>query len=232
MKIAYHGLDIPEGKVKYDDPVVSELTAKFEPKKVSPYFFEFSPDDFEKADAIVICEESVLDLLILDMEKLENRLERLDAESPDVALLKSSIEFLESEKPLCDMDFSDEESPVITELAPLSLKPTLVVEEADPDDLNALIKKIMDKAEVMFFYTAGKPEVHAWFVPKESDIVTCAGKIHSDLARGFIKGEVMSYEGYREAHNLNDARSKGLTRLVDRDYIVCEGEVIEIRFNV
>jgi hypothetical protein len=232
MKIAYHDLDIPEGKIKYDDPVVAELTAKFEPKKVSPYFFEFIPDGFEKGEAIVINGESILDLLILDLEKLENRIERLDADSADAALFRRCVDFLENEQPLCDMDFSESERPIIAELAPLSLKPTLVVEGSDPGDLNELIKKIMDKAEVMFFYTAGKPEVHAWFVPKGSDIVTCAGKIHSDLARGFIKGEVMNYEGYREAHNLNDARSKGLTRLVDRDYIVREGEVIEIRFNV
>jgi len=225
-------LNIPEGKIKYDDPVVAELTAKFEPKKVSPYFFEFFPDDFERADAIVISAETILDLLILDLEKLENRIDRLSGDSPDAPLLERCVEFLEAEKPLCDMDFSDQERPIIAELAPLSLKPTLLVDEDDPDDLTDLIKKIMDKAEVMFFYTAGKPEVHAWFVPKGSDIVTCAGKIHSDLARGFIKGEVMGYEGYRDAHNLNDARSKGLTRLVDRDYIVREGEVIEIRFNV
>ena len=232
MKIAYSGLDIQEGKEKYDDPVVTELVAKFEPKKVSPYFFEFSPDDFDKADAIAITADTILDLLILDLEKLENRIERLEADSSDMALMKRCVEFLESEKPLCDMEFTDEEFPIISELAPLSLKPTLVVDGSDVEDLNALIEKVMDKAEVMFFYTAGKPEVHAWFVPKGSDIVTCAGKIHSDLARGFIKGEVMSYEGYREAHNLNDARSKGLTQLVDRDYVVQPGEVIEIRFNV
>ena len=232
MKIAYHGLEIQEGKEKYDDPVVAELVAKFEPKKVSPYFFEFALDDFDKADAIAITADSILDLLILDLEKLENRIERLETDSTDLALLKRCVEFLEDEKPLCDMEFTEDELPVISELSPLSLKPTLLLDSSDAEDLNALIKKVMDKAEVMFFYTAGKPEVHAWFVPKGSDIVTCAGKIHSDLARGFIKGEVMSYEGYREAHNLNDARTKGLTQLVDRDYVVQDGEVIEIRFNV
>ena len=232
MKISYHELSMPEGKVKYDDPVVAELTAKFDPKKVSPYFFEFFPDDFEKADAIVIAKDAVLDLLILDMEKLENRLERLPPDSPDIPILKRCVKFLEEEKPLCDIELDDDEHSIITELAPVSFKPTLLADPSDAENLNALIEKIMEKADVMFFYTAGKPEVHAWFVRRGSDIVTCAGKIHSDLARGFIKGEVMSYEGYREAHNLNDARSKGLTRLVDRDYVVQPGEVIEIRFNV
>ena len=232
MKISYHELSLPEGKVKYDDPVVTELTAKFDPKKVSPYFFEFFPNDFDKSDAIVIANDTVLDLLILDLEKLENRMERLPKDSPDIPLLKRCVGFLEEEKPLCDMEMSDDERPIIAELAPLSFKPTLMVDSSEAEDVNALIEKIMEKAGVMFFYTAGKPEVHAWFVHRGSDIVTCAGKIHSDLARGFIKGEVMSYEGYREAHNLNDARTKGLTRLVDRDYVVQPGEVIEIRFNV
>ena len=67
---------------------------------------------------------------------------------------------------------------------------------------------------------------------KDSDIVTCAGKIHSDLARGFIKAEIVSYDDLMSVYNWQEARTKGLVKLVDRDYNIREGDVIEIRFNV
>jgi ribosome-binding ATPase YchF (GTP1/OBG family) len=84
----------------------------------------------------------------------------------------------------------------------------------------------------MFFYTSGPKESHAWLVEKGSEIIACAEKIHSDLARGFIKGDVVCFEDYMNCHNFNDCKSKGLARLVDRDYIVQPNEIIEIRFNV
>ena len=127
MKIAYTGLDLPEGKTKYNDQIVTALAEKFEPKKVSPYFFKFIPDDYENADAIVIATDQILDLLIMDIEKLENRLERSE-DASEQALLRKCLEQLEAEKPVCDLEFSDDEQPVINALAPLSLKPTLVTD--------------------------------------------------------------------------------------------------------
>jgi len=231
MKIAFSGLDIPEGKRKLDDPILRKLEEKFQPKKTVPFFVEFAKDAFETADAIVIAKDAVLDLLILDMEKLENRLERLPADSADAATLKRCVETLESETPLCDMELSDDDDTVLAELAPLSLKATIVLDGA-PDDLDDLAWKAIDKAGKAFFYTAGKPEVRSWFIDKGSDAVTCAGKIHSDLARGFIKAEIINVADYDQAHNLNDARSKGLTKLVDKDYVVQHGDILDIRFNV
>ena len=65
-----------------------------------------------------------------------------------------------------------------------------------------------------------------------SDALTCADKIHTDLARGFIKAELVSHNDIMTAHNLQDARTKGLTKLVDGDYIIPENTIIDIRFNV
>ena len=84
----------------------------------------------------------------------------------------------------------------------------------------------------MFFYTAGKKEVRAWFAEKNADAVTCAGKIHTDLARGFIKAEIVPHEDLMKAHNFKDAASQGLTKLVDKNFLIPEKTVLEIRFNV
>ncbi|MBI4596184.1 MAG: DUF933 domain-containing protein [Candidatus Tectomicrobia bacterium] len=229
MKICYVGFDLPEGKVKYQDSKLLELEKKFSPHKLTPFFAEFIKDDFIHCDSILISKERILDLIILDMDKLEARLERTSDEDEKIILTKC-LKHLEKETPLCELLFKEDEWSTLRELAPLSLKPTLV-EETLPE-VNGLIGRMLDKSNTIFFYTAGKKEVRAWPVKKHSDIVACAGKIHSDLARGFIKADVVNYEDFLQVYNMQEARSKGLLKLVDRDYIIRQGDIIEIRFNV
>ena len=230
MKIAISGLELQEGKIKYEDPVFSGLVEKFTPTKQAPYYFEILNEDFQAADAIAITKDNILDLLILDLEKLENRLSRAEDDA-EKAVLKRCLEILENEQPICDLTIDEDEKAILTTISPLSFKPTLVLEDSSVD-ANTVCKQILDKAEMMFFYTAGKQEVHAWIVEKGTDAVTCAGRIHSDLARGFIKAELISFEDLMKVHSFADATSKGLTKLVDKDFPVPENTVLEIRFNV
>ena len=229
MKIGFCGFEMPEGKTKYNDPILIELEKKFEPKKVSPFFAEFVEENFVQCDGILIESDSLLDLLILDIEKFETRDQRAE-EQAEKELVQKCLENLENEIPLCKVEFSDSENEILNALAPLSLKPTVVLDEQP--DVNDAITLMLEATKTMFFYTAGKQEVHAWPMPEGSDAVTCAGKIHSDLARGFIKADIVTHSDLLTSHNLNDARSKGLVQLVDKKYIIKHGDVIEIRFNV
>ncbi|MFZ2088776.1 MAG: DUF933 domain-containing protein [Desulfobaccales bacterium] len=229
MKICFLGLDLPEGKVKYQDERVIHLDRKFEAKKVTPYYVEFIKDDCQKCDGFIVSREQVLDLLILDMEKLETRRDRT-SDNFEKELLIRCLEYIERETPLCDIEFSEEETALLRQLSPLSLKPTVIVD--DQPEVNEAIEQILQKAGIVFFYTADTKEVHAWPVEEDSDIVTCAGKIHSDLARGFIKAEIVRYEDLIKVHNRQEARAKGLVQLVDRNYIIRAGDIIEIRFNI
>jgi ribosome-binding ATPase len=229
MKICFVGLDLPEGKVKYQDTRVIELDKKFEPKKVTPFYAEFIKDDCQQCDGFIVSRDHVWDLFILDMEKLETRLERSTDEA-EKQLLSRCLAQVEQEIPLCDIDFSEEELTLLKQLAPLTLKPMVIAEA--PPEINDAIEQVLQKASIIFFYTADKKEVHAWPVKKDSDIVTCAGKIHSDLARGFIKAEIVRYEDLMQVYNWQEARAKGLVQLVDRDYTIQAGDIIEIRFNV
>lgn len=230
MKIAYAGLDLPEGKIKYHDDVFVGLAEKFQPKKLSPYYFECIPEGYEAAQVIVITSDHLLNLLIVDIEKIEARLSRAE-DTAERAVLEKCMTHLETQKPICDLLLEENERTIVNALGLLSFKPTVVWTGALPD-VNALCREAMDKAGMMFFYTAGKEEVHAWLVKKGSDAVTCAGKIHSDLARGFIKAEVVSFEDIMTAHNMQDARVKRLTKLVDHDYVIPGASILEIRFNV
>jgi len=67
---------------------------------------------------------------------------------------------------------------------------------------------------------------------KNTDIVTCAGQIHSDLARGFIRADIVPFEEYFKYYNFKECKSKGVAKLVDKDYIVQPSDIIEIRFSV
>jgi ribosome-binding ATPase len=229
MKICFLGLDLPEGKVKYQDERVIHLDRKFNARKVTPYYVEFIKEDCQQCDGFIVSRAQVWDLLILDMEKLETRRDRT-GDAFEKELLIRCLEYIEKETPLCDLEFSEEELALLRQLSPLSLKPTLII-EAQPE-INQAIEQFLEKAGIVFFYTADQKEVHAWPVAEDSDIVTCAGKIHSDLARGFIKAEIVRYEDLIEVHNWQEARLKGLVHLVDRGYTIQSGDVIDIRFNI
>jgi len=74
--------------------------------------------------------------------------------------------------------------------------------------------------------------VRAWTVPQGANAVEAAGAIHSDLARGFIRAEVVSYQDLIEAGSINEARKMGAVRLEGKNYIVQDGDILNIRFNV
>ncbi len=229
MKIGFTGIDLPEGKTKYRDETLIALEKKDKSKKVAPFFAECIKDEFIQSDAIVVPKSNILDILILDIEKIETRLSKLE-DGSEKTLMTKCLEQLEQETPLCDVEFNDEEMEIMIATAPISFKPVVQIEGSE--NINTIIALAIDKANYMFFYTSGPKESHAWLVEKGSEIIACAEKIHSDLARGFIKGDVVSYEDYMNCHNFNDCKSKGVAKLVDRDYIVQPNEIIEIRFNV
>ncbi|MFH1380454.1 MAG: DUF933 domain-containing protein [bacterium] len=228
MKIGFTGIDIVEGKVKYDDESLNILRAKDNPKKFSPYFVEFVRDVFIRADAIVIPKIKILDLLIHDIQQIENRLARIEDEQ-EKKLLARCLEQLEKEIPLCDMPLDENDQILLRNSAPYSTLPVVMIEGSE--DVNTIITRSLEKAGYMFFYTTGPAESHSWLVRLGSTIVTCAEAIHTDLAKGFIKGDVAGFDDYLTCHNFNDCRAKGLVRLVDRNYIVQPKEILEIRFK-
>jgi hypothetical protein len=230
MLIAHAGLDLPDGKVRHNDDILAALAEKFRPAKVTPFHFEFRGGEFEAAQAIAIARAQALDLLILDMEKVEGRLGRA-ADPAEQALLRRCQEHLESLQPLCDLALSDAERENLRATGLLSIKPTVLLDEPHPGS-DAVARAVLHKAGMMFFYTVGKTEARAWLVPRHATAETCAARIHTDLARGFIKAEVFGFDDLMAAHSIQDARAKGSMRLVDRDFPVPERSIIEIRFNV
>lgn len=98
--------------------------------------------------------------------------------------------------------------------------------------LDKVIKESYDLLGLMSFLTAGEPEVRAWTIKKGTKAPKAAGKIHSDIERGFIRAEVVSYKDLMREGSMNAVKEKGLLRLEGKEYIMQDGDIVLFRFNV
>ena len=105
----------------------------------------------------------------------------------------------------------------------------LGIEESGLDKLIRVSYKLLG---LMSFLTAGEPEVRAWTIKIGTKAPEAAGKIHSDIERGFIKAEVINYKELLECGSIAKAKEKGLVRFEGKDYIMQDGDVVLFRFNV
>ena len=98
--------------------------------------------------------------------------------------------------------------------------------------LDKVIKASYKLLGLMSFLTAGEPEVRAWTIKIGTKAPQAAGKIHSDIERGFIRAEVVSYDDLIREGSMNAVKEKGLMRLEGKDYVMQDGDIVLFRFNV
>jgi len=98
--------------------------------------------------------------------------------------------------------------------------------------LDRTIKLSYELLGLISFFTIASGEVKAWSIQNGTSALKAAGKIHSDMERGFIRAEVISYDDLMKCSNLSEARKKGLLRLEGKNYIVQDGDIITFLFNV
>ena len=105
----------------------------------------------------------------------------------------------------------------------------LGLEESGTDKV---IKDSYKTLNLISFLTTGEMETRAWTITDGTKAVDAAGKIHTDISRGFIKAEIVSYDDLVESETINGAREKGLLRMEGKDYIMKNGDVVNFKFNV
>ena len=146
-------------------------------------------------------------------------------------LVKQVKEYAEKEKaeviPLCVK--IEEELSGLEDEDKKEMLEALGLEESG---LDKVIKKSYDLLGLMSFLTAGEPEVRAWTIKKGTKAPQAAGKIHSDIERGFIKAEVVSYDDLMREGSMIAAKEKGLVRSEGKEYIMQDGDIVLFRFNV
>ena len=157
----------------------------------------------------------------------EDQLE--DAENDE--LVKQVKEYASNEKteviPLCVK--IEEELSGLEDNDKKEMLEALGLEESG---LDKVIKRSYDLLGLMSFLTAGEPEVRAWTIKKGTKAPQAAGKIHSDIERGFIKAEVVSYDDLIREGSMVAAKEKGLVRSEGKEYIMQDGDIVLFKFNV
>ncbi len=230
------------------------------------------------------------ELVLNDLIAVERKQERLVEEKKkgggrdkgqierEIVLFERLHEALAAEKPLREIEISDEEEKWLSGYGLLSRKPVLVVlnlaegqaapavtfdqknsmlvalqgklemdiAQLPPEDaqmfmqeygieepsLNRVISMSYDLLGLQSFFTVGPDEVRAWTVRRGATAPEAAGEIHSDLQKGFIRAEVVSYDDLTTLGGMNEAKAKGKLRLEGKEYIVLDGDILNIRFNL
>ena len=174
---------------------------------------------------------------------------------PQVVVLNASEEDLhaDKEKYLLDtvkgyFDERHKSSLLVTRYSLLSLcgKMEMEIARLSPEDaklflddlgieepaLSKLIHVCYDILGLISFFTYAGDEVKAWTIPRGTNALTAAGKIHSDIERGFIRAEVISFEDFLTSGDIHAVKEKGLLRLEGKSYEVRDGDIINFRFHV
>lgn len=98
------------------------------------------------------------------------------------------------------------------------------------------LKRVINQSyclmDIQSFFTVGEDEVRAWTVPVGATALEAAGAIHTDLQKGFIRAEVVAYDDLVELGSLAEARKKGKLRLEGKEYVVQDGDIVHVRFNI
>jgi ribosome-binding ATPase YchF (GTP1/OBG family) len=202
-----------------------------------------------------------LELLVADRDHVDRRLQRMRKEAKsgsaelrvEVELLERLLVHVDEERPLRDWP-----GELPSELEPLTTKPLIPIvngpggvdltleaelrelprEEAeqfrDGSDsaLDDVVRRLVDTLDLVVFFTAGDKEARAWTLRRGQTAIDAAAAIHTDLARGFIRCEVISWNDLVEAGSRPEAARRGLQRLEGKSYEVQDGDVLNVRFNV
>jgi len=204
-------------------------------------------------------EQQLLEKLKIDLEK-EVPIRQLEL-SADEAKTMANFQFLTAKPLLVVVNIGEEQIPqaasmeeelnshhsgaksgVITLCGKLEMELTQLDDEAakvfrdefgiTEPGLDRVIKLSYGLLDLISFFTIASDEVKAWSIPKGTNALKAAGKIHSDMERGFIRAEAISYDDLVKCGNLAEAHKKGLLRLEGKNYIVQDGDVITFLFNV
>jgi GTP-binding protein YchF len=100
-----------------------------------------------------------------------------------------------------------------------------------PESLPGLIKQCLDRLAIIIFYTIKGEETRAWPVQQGTKVIEGAGKIHTDMQKGFIKAEVLAYHDFIKSGGFAEAHNLGLTKIEGKEYVLQDGDIVLIKFR-
>jgi hypothetical protein len=232
MKIALFGIsEIKPGKHNLKDPRLDQAHQLVEAqKKTQAQVDVIGEDQLLDADAILASHESRADLILRDLELVETRLGRGPQDPERVALEKIKAT-LESERFIADAGLQAAERDAVAAHSFVTAKPVVVAGRVELEKPDQLILRAFAEAGYICFLTVGGKENRAWPIRKGLSAWEAAGTIHTDIQKGFIRAEIISFEDFVQAGGEVQAKRAGKQRLEMKTYVMQDYDLANFRFN-
>jgi len=232
MKICLFGVSgIALGKHNIKDPRFDQVDKLVEAQKKTYAQADVVPEkEMLTADAVLTSRSAVSDLLMKDLDAVETRLGR-DAGEAEKAVLQKLADGLMSEKPVSAIGLSPEELQAISAHNFYSNKPVVVAEDSELAAPDPLLVRAFKESGYISFLTVGGKENRAWPIRAGISAWEAAGTIHTDIQKGFIRAEIISFADLVEAGGETQAKRAGKQRLELKTYVMQDYDIVNFRFN-
>lgn len=232
MKIALFGTaDIKPGKHNLKDPRLDQAHKLVEAdKKTNAQVDVVGEEGLLEADGILSFQDQKADLLLKDLEFVETRLGR-DPQPAERAALEKIKTHLENERFLFTAGLSAEVLQAVAAHNFFTAKPITVATQEDLQNPDSLLLRAFADAGYICFLTVGGKENRAWPIRKGISAWEAAGTIHTDLQKGFIRAEIISFADLIEHGGETQAKRAGKQRLETKQYVMQDYDVVNFRFS-
>jgi ribosome-binding ATPase YchF (GTP1/OBG family) len=232
MKLALFGIsEIKVGKHNLKDPRFDQADKMVEAdKKTQAQLDVIGEDQLLDADAILALHENKADLILKDLEFVETRLGR-DPQPAERTALEKIKALLENERFLFSAGLEAAELQAVAAHSFFTNKPITIAAREELQSSEALLLRAFQEAGYICFLTVGGKENRAWPIRNGLNAWEAAGSIHSDIQKGFIRAEVISFADFIEAGGETQAKRAGKQRLETKQYIVQDYDLLNFRFN-
>ena len=232
MKIALFGIsEIKLGRHNLKDPrldLAHKLVAA--DKKTYAQVEVVGEDQLLESDALLALQETKADLILRDLEFVETRLGR-EPQTAERAALERIKALLENEQFLFSSSLSAEDLAAVAAHSFLTAKPTTVISRQDLAALDNVLLRIFHEAGYISFLTVGGKENRAWPIRRGTTAWEAAGSIHTDLQKGFIRAEIISFADFSATGGETQAKRAGKLRLETKQYVMQDCDLVNFRFS-
>lgn len=232
MKICLFGITgIALGKHNVKDARLDQVNKLVEAKKKTYVQVDIAgEEEVVTADAIAASDSGRLEVILRDLEFVENRLER-DPQEPERTVLNKIKAALEGDRLVSAAGLSPAELQAVAAHAFLSSKPVVVASDDEAKNFDEFLVRVLAESGYISYLTVGGPENRAWLIKKGANAQEAAGAIHTDIQKGFIRAEIISFADCIAAGGETQAKHANKLRLETKQYVVQDYDLVNFRFN-
>lgn len=232
MKICLFGVPgTVAGKRPLKDPRLDAAHKLVEADKKAYAQVDVVADDgLAEADAIVATADSVLDLVLQDLEFVETRLGRGPTDAEKIVLQRMQAD-LEASRCLSACGYAATDWDVVNASGLITRKPVVVASPDEAGQPDPLLVRAVAAVGWISFLTVGGKENRAWLIHQGTTAWDAGGAIHTDIQKGFIRAEIIGWADFVAAGGETQAKRAGKQRLETKQYVMQDYDLVNFRFN-